>query len=79
MNEPTAQKQAVIQNLVDAGCDRELIDQFLRLWDAGQRDAELSLLAKHRKFLLDRCHAQQKKIDCLDYLIYNIRRDSEND
>lgn len=76
MNEPTAQKQAVIQNLVDAGCDQELIDQFLRLQDAGQKDAELSLLAKHRKSLLDCYHAQQKKIDCLDYLIYNIRRDS---
>lgn len=76
MNDPTAQKQAVIQNLVDAGCDQELIDQFLSLQDAGQKDAELSLLAKHRKSLLDCYHAQQKKIDCLDYLIYNIRRDS---
>ena len=39
-----------------------------------RKEAGLSLLAKHRRFLLDCYHADQKKIDCLDYLIYKMNQ-----
>ena len=32
------------------------------------------LLAGHRKKLLDHCHAAEKKIDCLDYLVYQMEK-----
>ncbi len=57
------------ENLADAGCDPELIERFMAL--AGQGRA---LLAKHRKRLLDRCHAEQEKIDCLDHPIYRMEK-----
>lgn len=66
------QEQAVITNLVDAGYSHEQTEQFISLLRDGQKDAMLSLLAKHRRSLLDRYHAVQKKIDCLDYLVYQI-------
>ena len=57
----------------DAGCDNELIQQFMDFLKTGRKEAGLSLLAKHRRFLLDCYHADQKRIDCLDYLLYTMK------
>ena len=32
------------------------------------------ILTRHRQTLLDMIHAEQKKIDCLDYLFYNMEK-----
>ena len=74
MTERTKQEQAVVANLADAGCDKEQIEQFMDFLKSGRKEAGLSLLAKHRRFLLDCYHAEQKKIDCLDYLIYKMNQ-----
>ena len=74
MIERTRQEQAVVANLADAGCDKEQIEQFMDFLKSGRKEAGLSLLAKHRHFLLDCYHADQKKIDCLDYLIYKMNQ-----
>ncbi len=74
MIERTKQEQAVVANLADAGCDKEQIEQFMDFLKSGRKEAGLSLLAKHRRFLLDCYHADQKKIDCLDYLIYKMNQ-----
>ena len=74
MTERTSQEQAVITNLVDAGCDDELIEKFMELLKTGRKEAGLSLLTKHRRFLLDCYHAAQQRIDCLDYLIYKMNQ-----
>lgn len=76
MADRAKREQAVVTNLEDAGCDRELIDRFMQLLEDGQKEAGLSLLAKHRRFLLDCCHADQKRIDCLDYLLYRMKHDT---
>ena len=54
MTERTKQEQAVVANLADAGCDKEQIEQFMDFLKSGRKEAGLSLLAKHRRFLLDR-------------------------
>lgn len=74
MTERTKQEQAVVANLADAGCDKEQIEQFMDFLKSGRKEAGLSLLTKHRRFLLDCYHADQKKIDCLDYLIYKMNQ-----
>lgn len=71
--EGSKQKEAVIQNLADAGCSRESIEEYLALEENGTVKAQLVLLEKHRKALLHAVHENQKKIDCLDYLIYQVR------
>jgi len=73
MAEKTRQAQAVITNLADAGCSDEMIEQFMGFLESGEKESGLFLLAKHRRFLLDCYHADQKKIDCLDYLIYRLK------
>ena len=52
MAERTKREQAVVTNLVDAGCGNELIEQFMDFLKAGKKDAGLSLLAGHRRFHL---------------------------
>jgi len=67
-------KDALRQNLMDAGCDDLLTEQFLSLIGQGREREALSLLARHRKNLLEHCHAAERKIDCLDYLVYQIEK-----
>lgn len=70
-----ASPEAISKNLEDAGCGSAQIDEFWRLFRAGRERELRALLAKHRRHLLDSCHAEQKKIDCLDYLVYQLEHD----
>ena len=65
-------REAITQNLVDAGCDGVLISEFWRLSQQRRSREVLELLSGHRKRLLERCHTEQKKLDCLDYLVYQL-------
>lgn len=67
-------KDALQQNLMDAGCDPALTERFLSLTEQGREKEALTLLAKHRKNLLDCYHTAEKKIDCLDYLVYQMEK-----
>lgn len=66
--------EKMIQNLKDAGCEPETVILFLQLCKDGNANGQLSLLAEHRKKLLDEIHREQAKLDCLDYLIYQMRK-----
>ncbi len=63
------------ENLADAGCGEELTRRFMALAEQGKTSEALALLAGHRKVLLDCCHAEQKKIDCLDYLVCRMEKE----
>jgi len=65
---------AVEQNLRDAGCSDEFIVSFMRAWKAGTAKEQLRLLAGQRRRLLDCVHAEQRKLDCLDYLRYQLEK-----
>ena len=67
-------EQDVMKNLADAGSDDDLIEKFMAYYRQGDRKMELSLLEKHRSCILDNLHNAQKEIDCLDYLVYQIRK-----
>lgn len=64
----------VIQNLADAGSDADLIEKFMAYYRQGDEKMELHILEKHRSCILDNLHKAQKEIDCLDYLVYQIRK-----
>ena len=66
--------EAIIQNLVDAGCDKDTITAFVEDIHKEKIAEGLRLLATHRRSLLDDLHKEQKRIDCLDYLIYKIEK-----
>lgn len=66
--------EAVEQNLRDAGCPDEFIVTFMRVWETGTAEEQLRLLACQRCRQLDCVHMEQKKLDCLDYLRYQLQR-----
>lgn len=68
----TVSDDVIIQNLRDAGCDKETIEKFMFGLHNGDAKSGLKCLAVHRKKLLDSLHREQKCIDCLDYLIYQM-------
>lgn len=66
-------RESVIQNLEDAGCETDMIRDFLGWFDKGQQAKQLELLEHQREYLLGRVHTDEKRISCLDYLIYQIQ------
>lgn len=67
-------EKSIIQNLKDAGCNSETIENFMADLQAGKKSSGLKRLAAHRKDLLDSLHKEQKCIDCLDYLVYQLKK-----
>ena len=67
--------QAILrENLKDAGCDQDMISRC-EVLAQGEKKAELMrALSLHRKALLDAVHEDERRIDCLDYLIYQIEK-----
>lgn len=64
----------IVQNLKDAGCTDDFIQAFMENLEQGRMADGEKLLRKHRRFLLDNTHEWQKKIDCLDYLMYQMKK-----
>lgn len=58
--------------LRDAGCDETLIGAIA---GAPSEYARMQLLKEHRRKLLADIHAGQKRLECLDYLIYRLQND----
>ena len=60
----------IVDNLRDTGCSEELIEQYA---SAASDCARICLLKQYRRELLGSIHSGQKKLECLDYLIYQLR------
>lgn len=67
-------EDAMIQNLKDTGCGQDIITAFLNDIREEKITDGLKLLSTHRRSLLDELHKAQKKIDCLDYLVYVLEK-----
>lgn len=62
--------EKTLTNLRDAGCDEAFIAEVDAL---SSTCAKLCRLKAYRRELLDGIHAEQRKLECLDYLIYHLR------
>ncbi|MBD5444684.1 MAG: hypothetical protein HDR29_03940 [Lachnospiraceae bacterium] len=78
-------KEAVIQNLEDAGCTTDIVERCITCMELGKKKELLERLEEHRTGLLNKVHKtkllsenefcpEEKQIDCLDYLVYQIGR-----
>ncbi len=67
-------EEDVIQNLKDAGCDKKTIERFMKCMDQDDVSGQLRLMKEQRRCLLNRVHEEEKKIGCLDYLVYQMER-----
>lgn len=77
MPEMNDDRSLIRQNLLDAGCDRKTTESCMACFTAGAPAKMLPQLVKHRRVLLDALHREQKRIDCLDYLVYTIEKNEK--
>lgn len=68
------ERDGVIQNLKDAGCTEGFVRRFLACYDKAEKEGQMMLLESWRKELLEQVHIGERKISCLDYLIYRLRK-----
>ena len=64
------------RNLADAGLPEATITEILSLLGEGRDIAVRRILAQHRTSLLNTVHENQTRIDCLDYLIYDMNHNN---
>jgi hypothetical protein len=68
-------EEALIQNLKDAGCASDVIEVFMQSYEQNKTSEQLNILKKQRCLLLDNVHKGEKMIDCLDYLLYKLKKE----
>lgn len=71
------QEKALIRNLEDAGCPPDIIESFIECQKDEKHSEQLRILSKQRRILLDQVHDTQHRLECLDYLIYIIRKNKK--
>ncbi len=69
---------SVLQNLTDAGCDGETVNRYCKLEQQSLPKQtvckeQILLLQKHRKEVVSDLHGCQDRLECLDYLLYQLR------
>ncbi|MCD8148162.1 MAG: hypothetical protein LUE92_01055 [Clostridiales bacterium] len=69
MPEANNEFQRFYQNLIDIGLGEEMIAHCVLLQKEGRNRELLLTLQSSRRNLLANIHAEQKKLDCLDYLV----------
>lgn len=65
------------RNLTDAGFPESEITKIISLLEEGRETAVHRILAQQRTNLLNTVHENQKRIDCLDYLVYDMNNNSK--
>lgn len=70
----SSERETVMQNLRDAGCDRVLIKSFMDCYDKEEKEQQIKMLEEHRGKLLYQVHKEERKIFCLDYLLCQIQK-----
>lgn len=68
---------SIYQNLIDAGCDTQTTDKCMLFLENGRSREMLPLLSQYREVLRKTIRCSQKQIDCLDFLIYKIKKSFE--
>lgn len=71
-------RSEIYQNLLDAGYSKANADEFMALVDSGDSLAQRRDLERKRTKILGRIHEQNRYLDCLDYLLYELDKDEQN-
>lgn len=74
MPEASDRRAILRENLKDAGCDQDTIFRCEALAQGEMKGELMRVLSQHRRTLLDTVHENQRRIDCLDYLMYQIEK-----
>lgn len=61
--------------LQDAGCSSQELDRFLSVYSQLSLDQRICMIRQFRYPLMEELHRVQKKVDCLDYLVNEMKRE----
>lgn len=64
--------------LTDAGCSKKEKAEILRCYSEHNIQQMIHLLRMHRKVTLDTIHTGEKQLSCLDYLVFQLEKKSNN-
>lgn len=59
------------------GCDESEKAEILKCSESGNIKGMIQLLRKRRQSILNKIHAEEKQISCLDYLVFQIEKDNQ--
>lgn len=73
------ERLGMIMTLHQTGFDQKEIREYMELYLAGEETAaeRMRILKEKRDAALDEIHFQEKKLESLDYLCYQIRKNME--
>ena len=66
--------EEIIRTMRRAGCAQASIDCAVAHWSQGNVAEACRLLKRERCRLLEEIHAQQQRLDDLDYLIHSLKK-----
>lgn len=67
--------KALEKNLLDCGCGKKTVEAFLDCATGGDTERQLAILSRQRRALLSKVHAEEEKINVLDYLVYKLEKE----
>jgi len=67
------------QNLLDAGCNEQMIEKCMDYARNNEWEKIKPCLADCKKSLLGQVRTNQKQIDCLDFLTYRIQKEHKQE
>lgn len=67
--------EKIKENLIDIDCDENQINSFIEYLEEDNLNKMFKLLKIHRYNILDKIHVEQRKLDHLDYLVYQLKKE----
>ena len=64
--------ESLLQCLSEIGCEESQCARIRTLIDKGDLKTARFFLRKYRKTLMDDLHSCQDRVDCLDFLVYQL-------
>lgn len=77
MTEFWGSEKEILQCLKDCGCDERTAKQFLAYGQEARPRDQIRLLNRRRRSLMDDLHENQKKVDCIDFMIRELEQKGE--
>lgn len=68
-------QEVLFQNLKDAWCSDEEIQTCMLQKEKGKISDLQTFLINHKKCMMKEIHSRQKAVDCVDYLLYQIKKE----
>lgn len=67
-------EKGILQCLKDCGCDERTAEQFIAYGQEARLRDQIRLLNRRRRSLMDDLHENQRKVDCIDFMIRELEQ-----